>query len=107
MPTLTRTNARERDTAGIRHRRVETYTGPVAYPNVGATVGDPLVGADVSLGTIEFVTPFLISSGSAVRLCYYDHTTATIRIFIPNTGVEVANGVDLSTFSGRFEVIGK
>lgn len=103
--TLTLTNVRFRDTAGIRQRRVVTVTGPASYATGGMTIAP----ADVSLGTIESVGGvggFLAWSGTAVRLVVYDRTNGKFVWYVPNTGAEVAAAQDLSTFSANVELIG-
>lgn len=106
MATLNyETAGRFRDVAGIRRRHLVHYTGPASYP----AGGDPLTPTDVGLGTIEFLGAehaFHIWNGSAVRICIYDVANEVLRIYIPNTGAEVAGAVDLSAFVGRFEVCG-
>lgn len=103
MPTLDRTVARDKDTAGNRNRRIVQYNGPASY----ATGGDPFVAADVALGVIEFMPPVLITDGTTFRVGIYNYTTQKLQFFVPNTNVEVAAAVNLSTFSARIEVIGK
>lgn len=103
MPTLDRTVARDKDTSGIRNRRLQLYTGPASY----ATGGDPFVAADVALGVIEYFPPVIITDGTTIRIGVYNYTTQKLQFFVPNTNVEVANAVNLSTFSGRIEIFGK
>lgn len=103
MPTLDVTTVRFQDNAGIRNRRVGQYTGPAAY----VAGGDPLTPEDLNLSEIEFLhfePP--IDATPACRLCTYDHVNHTV-IWFDLAGAEIAGGVDLSTFSARFEAIGK
>lgn len=103
--TLTLTNARYRDTAGVRQRRIVTITGPASYASLGMT----LAPADVALGTIECVAggdSFVASSGTAVRIVVFDRVNNKLIWFVPNTGAEVAAAQDLSAFSARVEIIG-
>lgn len=102
MPTLNYDAVRTRDLAGIRERRVFPYTGPASY----ATGGESISASDVLLGTIELLPDFHITDGTTVRTMVYNYTTGKLVAFVPNTNVQVANGVNLSTFTGRFEVIG-
>lgn len=103
MPTLSFTAGRSKDVAGIRRRVTGVYTGPASY----ATGGDPLSAGQLGLGTIEFLdfaNP--VSATPACRLVGYDNTNAKV-IWFDLAGAEIGNGTDLSTFSCRFEAIGK
>lgn len=102
MANLSFTVARFRDNAGTRNRRVVGYTGPASY----VTGGDPLAATDVALGTIEHISDFAISNGTDFRIVSYNYTTGKLFMIVPSTNVQVANGVDLSAYTGRFEVIG-
>jgi len=107
MATLNFTNVRPYDNAGIRNRRIVTYTGPNPY----VAGGDPFTPAEVKLKMIESFggANGVVASNAAftaVRIVLYDYTNAVCRWFIPNTGAEVAAGVDLSGFSARVEVAG-
>lgn len=102
MPTLDKTVARDNDVAGIRRRVVNKYTGPASY----ATGGDPFTAGDVGLGVIEFISfANPVDATPACRLVRYDHTNFKV-IWFDLAGAEIANAVDLSTFSTRFEAIG-
>lgn len=103
MATISKTVARFQDDAGIRRRVVGRYTGPASY----VTGGDALSAGDINLGTIEFIdfeNP--VDSTPACRLVTYDHTNAKV-IWFDLAGAEIANGTNLSTFSARFEALGK
>lgn len=103
MATIARTTVRYMDSAGIRRRRIGTYTGPASY----VTGGDSLTPAELNLGTVEFLDfENAVSATPAARLLVYDHTNQKVIWIVPNTGAEVANGVDLSGFSARFEAAG-
>lgn len=103
MATTDLTVARSRDVAGVRRRIVGQYTGPASY----ATGGDPFVASEIGLGTIEFLDfENAISATPANRLLTYDHAAEAVVWIVPDTGAEVANGTNLSTFSARFEAIG-
>jgi hypothetical protein len=103
MPTLDKSTIRFYDDAGIRRRRTFIYTGPASY----VTGGDSFVPADVSLGVIEVAPGGVATDGTTVRLLAYDYTNQKYQWFVPNTNVEVANGVNLSTFLIRLEIIGR
>lgn len=98
-----RTGFRDLDVAGIRLRRVVQLTGDTSYP----TGGYSLTPGDVKLGVIEHFPTVAITDGTTIRIGVYNYTTQKLQFFVPNTNVEVANAVDLSTFSARVEVIGK
>ena len=101
MPTLA-TPVRTEDSAGIRDRRIYQYTGPASY----VTGGDSLVPADVKLSVIELVSfENPVSSTPACRHVTYDHANENV-IWFDQANAEIANGVDLSSFSARAEFIG-
>ena len=102
MPIIDFTQARPNDVAGIRRRRIVQYTGPASY----ATGGDLLVPSDVTLGVIEDLPEQSVTDGTSVRTIIYNNTTQKLQWFVPNTNVDVAAGVNLSTFIGRFAVTG-
>lgn len=101
-PTISYTVARYMDDAGIRRRRIVQITGPVSYPTGGFSFAASLVNC----GALELAPNLLLSSGTAVRLAVYDYTNSKYLVFVPNTGAEVANGTDLSSFSTRSEFVG-
>jgi hypothetical protein len=68
-------------------------TGPTSYANPGGillTTNPALFG----LRVLEWVLPVVCSNG-AHDLAYVD-ATGTLHVFVSTTGVEVANGVNLS-----------
>lgn len=108
--TFDRTSVRECDVAGIRARRVEIIALDASYPNGGAAAnsGYPLTPGDVKLGVIEEVGDLVFWDGGAnIRIGVYDFANQRLRIFIPSTGAEVANGVSLAGYTTRAEFIGK
>jgi len=105
MATYNFTVARSKDVAGIRLRRVGLLTGGATY--IGAT-GDIVLAADVGLGTIEFFNINMISDGTNTywpRVVY--NADGSVTLFWFSATATAIGNVDLSTFSGRFEVIGK
>lgn len=76
--------------------------GPVSY----TTGGDPIQAATLGLGTVYGVYGS-ISNGTAVLVGNFDFTNQTLRWFVPSTGAEVANAVDLSTYTGTLLITGK
>jgi hypothetical protein len=83
-------------------RRIVGYTGPAVY----ATGGDSFPPEQLRLGMIASVHGLLISNGTNIYWGYYNATTKKI-LWYSATATEIPNGTDLSTFTGRFEVIGK
>lgn len=109
---ISQNNSRARDVAGIRDRRVLTYTGPTSYPNA-ATIGDPVTAGDLFLGTIEvFDVPNIVfdNTGANPRFIVLETVTrgSLYRVhFWTAFGTEVAAATNLSTYSFDFEVAGK
>jgi hypothetical protein len=90
--------------SGTRRRSTFLYTGPVSYVNPG---GDPITAAEVRLGAIDYMPTMIAFDGaSVIRLLVWDYTLNAFKWFIPNTGAEVANAVNLSTFFVRIEAWG-
>lgn len=78
------------------------YTGPASYATGGELVGSAEVGLEP-----EYMPDLVAWSGSACRLLVYDYTNKKYVWYVPNTGAEVANGVDLSTFVARGLALGR
>jgi len=94
------------DVYGKRRVTFGVYTGPASYPN-GANDGDPFTPAEVGLGVIDhlvFENP--VDATPVVRLVTYDTTNQRV-LWFDDAFVQIANGVDLSTFSCRFHAIGR
>lgn len=92
--TMTLTNFPFRDRMNDRLVREAQYTGPSSY----AAGGDPISGPD-NLGCGEIFGVYgMISSGSAVRIAFWDYTNQKLQFFVPDTGAEASG--NLSTFSG-------
>lgn len=89
------------DKSASFHRKVVRWTGPASYTTGGETL-DP---DNTGMGRVRAVVG-VISNGSAVRVPWLDVANQTLLWFIPDTGAQVANGVDLSTFVGQLEIIG-
>ena len=103
MATISRDRGGFFDRSGANERRVVPYTGPASY----ATGGDSFTPEELALGKLLAVLALTITNGTAIRVGAYDYTNKKILWYVPNTGAEVAATVDLSGFTGRFEVIGK
>ncbi len=83
-------------------RQIATYAGQASY----ATGGDALDPADFRLGIIHAILGLSISNGTAVLHGWYNVATQTIMWFAA-AGTEVSNETDLSTYTGRIEVVGR
>ena len=112
MATINITGVRSKDVAGVRRRNIGNYVGPLLYVNPG---GDIIAASELGLSVIEkFAVPQLASdaNGAAIRgltLVYAtDGTTVTVRWYTDvAASTEVANAVDLSGYSVRFEAVGR
>ena len=101
MGTLNPAAFPQPDRTNQTQRRNVTYTGPTSY----ATGGDSMPPESVGLGKIHAILGLTISDGTNVYFGYYNKTTEMI-LWYSATATEIANGTDLSTFTGSFEVIG-
>jgi hypothetical protein len=91
-------------TLGYHRVTMGRYTGPASY----VTNGDSFLPAEVGLGVIDFIDfENAIDATPANRLLTYNVSTNLVTWVIPSTNAEVANGVDLSTFSARFIAYGR
>ena len=92
--TIAYTNFPARDRWNDRLAREVQYTGPASY----VAGGDPIAGSDILGGGEIYGVYGILSSGSAVRLVFWDYTNQKLQLFVPDTGAEASG--DLSTFSG-------
>jgi hypothetical protein len=99
--TIDRTVAPHDQSATLR-RQIFTYTGPASY----ATGGDTGLAAALGWGTVMALGGSVISNGTLTYLVWLNPTTGAVMVF-DMAGAQVANAVDLSTFTGRFEAIGR
>lgn len=103
MATFDFTVARPYDVAGIRRRVVGLLTGGATYLQAS---GESLTAVTFKLGTIEFISQNNISDGSTIYFPQITYSGGNAVItWYSATGTQVGNG-DLSTFSGRFEIVG-
>ncbi len=102
MPTIDRTIGAYHDASNARIRKIGNYTGPASY----LTGGDSFTAADVGMGRIEMLNLEVASNGAVVLLARYDYTAFKVKWF-DLAGVEIANATALSTYTARFEAIGK
>jgi hypothetical protein len=93
------------DSSQGRLRRIGGYIGPSSY----VTGGDAFLPADVAMGRIEHldISNALDAAGANMRILVWNSVTQKVMWFVSTTGVEVANGVDVSGFAARFEAIGQ
>jgi hypothetical protein len=110
MPITNAATVRTRDDAGVRARRIWNYTGPTSYVQPG---GDTITAGQLGLGRIELFNPTVStpsdSNGANMRLISVvyasDGSSVTVRWYTDLT-TEVANAVNLSTYTLRIEVAG-
>ena len=105
MATLDFSQFRAEDGSNTKRRIQGIYTGPASY----AAAGDPFTAAEAKLGQIDHINFGIAinAANTATRLLIYDVTNAIVRWYVPDTGAEVAGTTDLSTFTARFEAIGR
>lgn len=101
--TLNITNYPFRDKLAQRQVRVATLTGPSSYVTGGVAI-DNL--NDFGWGDTQFIK-VNIGDGTSIRIGTLSRAAQKIQFWVPNTNVEVANGVDLSTFSGQLLAFGQ
>lgn len=87
---------------GNRRNNSGTVTADTAYPTGGYSVPAGAVG----LGSVDsFQIELPVNATPAIRAARYDYTNSKLMYF-DQAFAEIANGVDLSAFSARFEVRG-
>lgn len=103
MPTIDRTVATNyHDATTSTLRKVGGYTGPAAY----VAGGESFTPADLGVGKLHLVLfAEALDAALALRHVVWNPATQKAVWFVGTTGVEVAGGVNLSTFSVRFEAI--
>lgn len=102
--TTDRTSFVARDRMNDRMVMQLKYTGPASYATGGESVA---ASNDLGMAEVYAVAGAVISDGSAIRIGFFDYTNQKLVWYVPNTGAQVANGVDLSTFSGYLTFFGK
>lgn len=100
--TIATTAVAPKDLSSTRRRQCLLYTGPASYP----TGGDTGLAAALGWGTVNALLGSVISNGTLTYLVWLNPATGYLMIF-DMAGAQVANGVDLSTFTGRFEAVGQ
>lgn len=82
-------------------------TGPVSYTTGGFSLAGGSNG--IPIGTFQRVTfdgVFKKTDDSAVLLPMWNPATQKVLLYVPNTGAQVANGVDVSTYIAYAKVVG-
>ena len=104
-PTLDFSQFRAEDGSNTKRRIQGVYSGPASY----VAGGDPFVPADAKLGQIDVLSlqDGVLAGTTTLYTAVYDYTNQKVIWFVGTTGVEVANGVNLSTLTARFEAIGR
>jgi hypothetical protein len=105
MP-LDRTIGNYFDSSSSFLRRVAKWTGPNPY----VTGGEAITAQTFGLGRIIcLLTGPAVDAAGGIRLAVYNPTTGKVMWYVDGAAgfVEVANGVNLSTFSAPIEVIGQ
>jgi hypothetical protein len=107
MPTIDKSIGSYHDSSNARIRKIAGYTGPNPY-NTG---GDPFTPASLGMSRIELILFANAISGTTPLYPVWNPDATTgggkVKWIVASTGVEVAQGVDLSTYFCRFEAIGK
>lgn len=105
--TIDKTYGQWHDSSNTHIRKVGKYTGPASY----VTAGDPIAPADLGMARIELMLFTPATNGTLYLTPVWVTNTANgggvVKWLVGTTGVEVANAVDISAYSGRFEAIGK
>lgn len=103
LGTITIPDGVPADLSSTCRRQVCTYAGPSAYP----TGGDAISPEDVRMGKLFALLGCVLSNGTTPLVATWVPATETLQLFVASTGVEVANGVDVSGYSGTFEAVGQ
>lgn len=92
------------DSSNDRIRKFVTVQGPSSYTTGGEAVAPVAAG----LGQVHLFNaePAIAAAGTSVRLVRYDYVNQKVQWFGENFA-EIANGVDLSTYSARVEIVGR
>jgi len=107
MATIDKTIGAYHDSSNARIRKIGGYTGPASY----ATGGDTITAAELGMARIELLQLGAATNGTLYRALVFIPTGTTgngvIRWLDATNGTEIAAGANLSTYSTRFEAIGK
>ena len=102
--TATFNPADTHDRTSMFRQRVGTYTGPVSYATNGET---PSLSADIGFSKVNQIIFGVGFNGTDTVLFRWNPTTLKIQAFVPETGVEVANGTDLSLYTCSVLIYGQ
>lgn len=97
------------DKSADRLRRTYTVAGPASYTTGGTAFTPQEIGFGQSVHVVNGTVMRTTSGGAACRLVALNNETpaAPKLQWYDLAGAEIANGIDLSTFSGNLEFIGK
>lgn len=90
------------DKSHARERRIGQLTGPTSY----ATGGEDLTPESIALMRIDILLFDHASNGTDLRIAQYDYTNKKVKWF-DLAGAEISAATNLSTYSCRFEAVGK
>lgn len=102
MATIDRNAGNFFDKSAAYSRRIGVYTGPAAY----ATNGEAFTAGELALGRLQHIDFSVAFGGGAIYHLLYDYTNHKVVWYVGTTGLEVANGTDLSGCVATFEAVG-
>lgn len=107
MATIDRSIGAYHDSSNARIRKIGGYTGPASY----ATGGDPITAGELGMARLELLLLSAATNGTLYRTLVFVPNTVTgggtIRWLDATNGTEIAAAANLSTYTARFEAIGK
>lgn len=92
-----------RDRTADRMRATFKFTGPASYLTGGDAINP---GAELGISQIHAWLGTTVTNGTVILLTHYDAAAKKLKYF-DLAGAEVANGTNLSTYTGYAEVIGR
>ncbi len=101
MANVNLTTFRAEDVWSTHRAILGIYTGPASY----VAGGDPFTPGEVKLGQLHVLLIGQPTNGTVIVLAEYDYTNQKLKLF-DLAGVEIAPGVDLSTYTTRFVAVG-
>ncbi len=90
------------DKSNARERRIGQLTGPTAYETGGVTLNPE----QLALSRIDILHFEPATNGTVIIIAEYEVSTKKVKYY-DMTGAEQGNGTDLSTYTCRFEAVGK
>jgi hypothetical protein len=110
------TQFRAQDASNDKRQRYGMYTGPVSYSNffTNSGTGDPVIPGDLGLGAIHQLNfeAAVNISGVFYTLVYLTPNQIPLLVnggiiwYVGTTGLEAANGTNLSGYSSYFAAVG-